>query len=99
MGKGAKPPTAPQSSEEQVVWAVARASHFIPGANRCLPRAMAAHVLLRQAGHSSELRIGVALDERKKLQAHAWVESRGKVIIGDTDLGRYTPLPPIKETT
>lgn len=91
--------TAGRASEEQIVWAVARASHYVPGAHSCLPRALAAHVLLRREGHPSDLRIGVALDEHKKLQAHAWVESRGKVVIGDTDLTRYTPLPSVSQSS
>jgi hypothetical protein len=87
------PESPPVAAEEQIVWAVASASKYIPGARRCLPRALVVHILLRREGHPSDLRIGVALDERKKLQAHAWVESRGRVVIGDTELDRYTPLP------
>ena len=89
----AKATKHPHVTEDQIVWAVARVSHYIPGAKSCLPRALTAYVLLRREGHPSDLHIGVALDERKKLQAHAWVESQGKVVIGDVDLSRYTPLP------
>lgn len=81
------------ASADQIVWAVGRASHYVPGAHSCLPRALVAHILFRREGYPSELHIGVALDEHKKLQAHAWVESQGRVLIGDTDLTRFTPLP------
>lgn len=71
--------------------AVSRAARLMPGA-RCLPRALAAEVMLRRAGHTARTSIGVALDGAP-LAAHAWVESAGVVVTGDTaDLGKYRTL-------
>jgi hypothetical protein len=53
--------------------------------------------LLVQHGEPAVLRIGVIKNEAGNLKAHAWVESRGRIMIGDSrDLFRYTPLPPVQ---
>lgn len=60
----------------------------------CLPRALAAQAMLRHRGIASRMCLGVAREDRS-LSAHAWVESGGKVIVGDVDpaSGRgYTPI-------
>jgi Transglutaminase-like superfamily len=85
-----------QTSIERVSWAVAVASHYIPGAT-CLTQALATQVLLGQQGHAATLRIGVARGERGQFQAHAWVEYQGRVMIGGREApSRFTPLPPLE---
>ena len=80
-------------SVEKVVWAVAVVSRYMPGGVKCLARALATQVLLGQRGYRAQLRIGVAKGEGGHLEAHAWVESQGRVVMGGLkDLGRYTPL-------
>jgi len=70
----------------RIRWAVEAASLRVPGA-RCLVRAVAAEAMLRAAGHPSTLLLGV--DRRDgDLDAHAWVESGGQVVIGG-DVHRY----------
>jgi hypothetical protein len=55
--------------------------------------------LLNWYGYASELRIGVAKGEQGELEAHAWVEYQGKVIIGGlSTLSRYVPLPSLNLT-
>jgi hypothetical protein len=82
------------ASINQVVWAVSVASHYMPGGVKCLARALATQVLLSQQGHTADLYIGVAKGEEKQLEAHAWVESQGQVVIGDlSNLSSFTPLP------
>ncbi|HEY0733679.1 MAG TPA: lasso peptide biosynthesis B2 protein [Herpetosiphonaceae bacterium] len=85
---------SPCFSIEQIGWAVAIAGVYLPRAT-CLPQALAAQVLLRRHGHAADLKIGVARDERGRLEAHAWVESAGRIVIGGSasTLARYTPLP------
>jgi len=53
---------------------------------------MALQYLLRRDGHPALMHIGVNKDEMGKLKAHAWVESRGKVLIGGSNLSSYTRL-------
>ena len=58
----------------------------------CLVQAVAAEAMLIRAGHPCELRIGAAKNGPNELIAHAWLESEGRVLIGDFELDRYTPL-------
>jgi Transglutaminase-like superfamily len=57
----------------------------------CLPRALAAHAMLRRRGIASRLCIGVAR-EGDKLAAHAWVEIGKDKIIGGTEADEFTRL-------
>jgi hypothetical protein len=79
----------------QVVRAVERAGDRLLGEDSCLPRALAAQLLLRRGGIPAELCIGVRRGAAGKLEAHAWVESRGVVVIGEkgADLESYVELP------
>lgn len=72
--------------------AVQFASRFVPRAT-CLPRALAALVLLRSRSVPARLQIGVTRDGAGKLDGHAWVESEGRIVVGRlSNLGGYTPL-------
>ena len=78
---------------ERIAWAVRTSARAVPGAS-CLTQALTAKALLSREGMPGDLRIGVAKDGGT-LQAHAWVESGGRVLIGDHDLERFTVLPPM----
>jgi Transglutaminase-like superfamily len=81
------------SSPAELIWAVDTASRYIPRC-ACLARALTAQVLLRWYGQKGDLRIGVVKGEGGTLEAHAWLESEGRILIGALhDLARYTPLP------
>jgi hypothetical protein len=72
--------------------AVRRAARWVPGA-RCLEQALAAHTLLRRHGHPAELRIGAARSPDGRLEAHAWVELHGRVLLGKVaGMSRFRPL-------
>lgn len=81
-------------SAEQVVWAVSAASQRTFGPTTCLIEALAAQVVLAAQGHPARLHLGVARDEQGSVQAHAWVECRGRVVIGGSvrDTERYVQL-------
>lgn len=86
-------PTGGQAAPERVAWAVSVASRYIPAAT-CLTQALATQALLGRRGHRSRLRIGVAKAERGQLEAHAWVELEGNVVIGGAqDIAQYAVLP------
>lgn len=75
------------------VGAVRMASRVVPGST-CLRQALAAQVLLGRAGQASQVRIGVARGDLGELEAHAWLEVNGQVVIGgERRLDRYTTLP------
>jgi len=76
---------------ERIAWAVATAARLVPGAT-CLPRALVAESLLRRMGYPVTFHIGVAKADDRTLDAHAWVECSGKVVIGGADLKRYAAL-------
>ena len=84
-------------SIRQVVWAVSAAGRRMPWASTCLTRALAAQVMLGRLGEPTALSIGVAKDEQDKFKAHAWLESRGEVVIGgEESLTEFTKLPDLE---
>jgi len=68
-----------QLTDDQLVWAVGTASRYVPKAT-CLAQALTVQLFLKQSGRQASLYIGVNGVERGHLNAHAWVESRGRVI-------------------
>ena len=68
-----------------IVRSVRSASRFVPLAT-CLPQALAAMFLIKTAGQSSNLKIGVAKDDKQHFKAHAWLEINGRIIIGKLPL-------------
>jgi transglutaminase superfamily protein len=79
-------------SAERVAWAIAVAVSCVPGARNCLVKALAGEFMLGRFGYPSQLRIGAAKTLRGEFEAHAWLESGGKVLLGQCDLGRYTEM-------
>jgi len=74
-----------------VAWAIEQVVPR-PGMNApCLPRALAAHAMLRRRGIASRLCLGVA-DSDSHITAHAWVEVGERKLVGGEDAGRFTPL-------
>ncbi len=57
----------------------------------CLPRALAAHAMLRRRGIASRLCLGVAR-ESGAIAAHAWVEIGNDKIVGGAEAERFTRL-------
>src|SRR6185369_4015190 len=86
----------PSATTERIGWAVSVAKQFVPKGD-CLPQALAAESLLLRFGHSVEFRIGVVKTGQDRLEAHAWVMSGGRLVVGDLTQGlsTYSPLPPL----
>jgi hypothetical protein len=81
----------PPGEADRLGWAVASAARFVPWA--CgLTQALAAKTLLARRGHPAEVRLGVARDEHGRFLAHAWVESSGRIVVGEHERERFTPL-------
>jgi hypothetical protein len=81
-----------ECSIEEVVWAVETASRLMPQASTCLTQALTAQVLLLRQGHPALVHIGTVKGEGGELRAHAWVESRGEVVVGGHELEQYSRL-------
>ena len=92
--RAARPGSGSDVPVGSIVWAVRRAGRLVPGAT-CLPQALTGRVLLARAGHLSELRIGVRKSAAAGFEAHAWLEHRGEVVLGELeDLSCYVPMRP-----
>ena len=79
-------------SPEQISWAVAVASRYLLSTKNCLPQALAGHILLTQYGHPAKVSFGIYRGNEIKFEAHAWIESKGKIVIGKDGIENYTPL-------
>jgi hypothetical protein len=92
----ARRPRRSTATIEKIGWSISVAKRFVPKAD-CLPQALAAESLLMRSGHPVELRIGVVKRDHGRLEAHAWVESEGRLVVGDLTQGlsTYSPLPPL----
>jgi hypothetical protein len=99
LGRLSRRPTgmwnADHSFSDRITWAVMRAGRYVPGARTCLPQALAVQVLLARRDCPAHLCIGVAKGEAGQMEAHAWVESHGRIVIGGSGLERYIPLSDI----
>ena len=65
----------------RITWAAAAVTRRLPGTT-CLAEALTAHTMLRRHGYDATLRIGARCGASTALEAHAWVECRGDVVIG-----------------
>ena len=76
----------------QITWAVNVVGNLPPSA-KCLARALTAQVLLHCCSYQSTLVIGVTKNQQGDLNAHAWVEKDGKIIMGGSPhISRYHVL-------
>ena len=83
----------PAGTVGAVAGAVTAVARRLPGCNTCLVKALATDVMLRRRGLSSTLHLGVRPPGLGTLDAHAWIDSDGAVVMGALeDLGSYTVL-------
>jgi Transglutaminase-like superfamily len=81
-----------QCESRTIVWAVSAIGARLPGTT-CLVEALAADCMLRRRGHASALKIGVRRGAELGIDAHAWVECSGAVVIGTAPaLSEYVVL-------
>ncbi|MGV3722888.1 MAG: lasso peptide biosynthesis B2 protein [Actinomycetota bacterium] len=82
-------------SLERLAWIMAAAGRMLPGERTCLVRALAGSLLVAGQGYVPTLRLGVARREAGRLDAHAWLECDGRVLVGGGDLHQYAAFPPL----
>jgi Transglutaminase-like superfamily len=76
-----------------VAWAVTAAATRFPFWHTCLVKALVTDLMLRRRGMPSSIFVGVRRGQIESIDAHAWVESGGAVVIGALDdLGDFTVL-------
>ena len=83
-------PAASDGVAHRIARDVGRAARVVPRAS-CLVQALAGEWLMVRAGAPVALRYGVAFGERG-FEAHAWLESDGRVILGGEEAARFAPL-------
>jgi hypothetical protein len=76
---------------EQLMWAVKTVSRCLPQAT-CLTQALAGQALLFRSGFPSQVEIGVAQDDRRRLRGHAWVVCYGQVVLGGQPANHYNSV-------
>jgi len=82
-------------SAEHAVWAVRVATRYVPHAT-CLTQALTGQLLLGFEGIPASVHIGIAREKGRAFEAHAWLDSEGKVLIGGPDsTQKYMRLLPI----
>jgi hypothetical protein len=74
-----------------VAWAVDHLGALAGMNGLCLPRALAAHAMLRRRGIASRLCLGVARSG-SAFAAHAWIEVGDERIIGGDEAAGFTRL-------
>ena len=89
-------PRVEAPAPEQLARAVERARK-LPGEYKCLPAAYALHLLMHRYGYASLVQVGVARDPVGSVEAHAWLEHEGRILVGGLpDLVRFVPFPSLK---
>jgi hypothetical protein len=91
-------PVGPQVHQtvSRIAWAVSAVARRLPFRTTCLVEALAAEAMLRRRGFAPTLRIGVREPGfgQTPLDAHAWVECAGSVVIGRlANLADYAVFP------
>jgi hypothetical protein len=81
----------PADDAAWTAWAIEHAAKRQGAAQQCLPRALAAHAMLRRRGIASRLCLGVARNG-DQIIAHAWIEVGARKLVSAEDTGRFTPL-------
>jgi hypothetical protein len=72
----------PGETIERVRYFLPRVARRMPFRADCLIQALAAQRWLGQAGIGSAVKIGVRKTQRAGFEAHAWLETQGKVVTG-----------------
>ncbi|MDJ0568225.1 MAG: lasso peptide biosynthesis B2 protein [Pleurocapsa sp. MO_192.B19] len=86
-------PVDSQIATRSIAQAINRSSRFCPGTVMCLAKALATNTLMNIYGFPCQLHIGVAKGQDNNLEAHAWVEAEGKVVVGYLpDLFRFKAM-------
>jgi Transglutaminase-like superfamily len=93
--RGSVETTAQAQEMERILQLTAAVGRRVPAIGTCLTQALTAYVLLDRRGYKTKLRIGVNKDRKGNFIAHAWLESDGRILLGElgTDLEGYTQFP------
>ena len=91
LGSMPAPLLGGEATPENVGWAVSAGGGAVPGDPSCLVRALVAEAMLERRGNETALRFGVD-DAGADVEAHAWLESGGEIVVGGENREAYTRL-------
>ena len=91
LGSMPAPLLGGEATPEDAGWAIDAADGTVPGDRSCLARALAAEAMLERRGRETALRFGVDGADRD-MEAHAWLESGGGIVVGGENREAYTRL-------
>ena len=90
---------SPSFTVKDIAIGVNRSARFSPGYVKCLAKALTTAVLMEIYSLPYQTKIGVAKGENNDLQAHAWVESEGKIVMGYlADMSRFIPMSSVRKS-
>ena len=78
---------------DRVAFAIPRMGARVPWHATCLVQAIAARNWLSRKGVRSSIRLGARKHEGEAIDAHAWLEAEGRLVVGGEVTG-YTPFTP-----
>ena len=84
---------SPRLPPSRIATMINQASCIVPYLT-CLSKALAASALFTKNCYSADLHIGVFIDEKRPLEAHAWLSHKGEIVLGNLpNLGVCQELP------
>lgn len=95
----ASPQGSPRNAPEivdRVAFAIPRAAARVPWRATCLVQALAAKHWLSRLGIASQLKLGARRGDNRSLDAHAWLEIDGRIVVGG-ESADYLPFGPRRE--
>ena len=72
---------------------VQNVSYHTPWQSNCLVQALSVFLLARLFTIPTRLNLGARLQDDGVLETHAWLTCGSHVLIGDIELGTYSPFP------
>jgi hypothetical protein len=76
----------------RIGWATAAVARRIAPPRSCLAQALTAQVMLGARGRAATIRFGAKREGAGPLDAHAWLECDGAVLVGDETRGDFVEL-------
>jgi len=80
------------ASVEMVRRSIVRVDRYTPWRKTCFTKAFTAKILLKRAGVSATLYLGVAKDSSNNMIAHAWLRCGDLIITGKDQMLKFTPV-------
>lgn len=75
-----------------MIWAIEASGRRLGGVSTCLVRAIVAEVALGSPARPLRLTVGVRHAPGGRLQSHAWLADRDRIVIGGSTADQYAPL-------